>query len=186
MKTKNPIFYTRILKKIKMKNLLLLPLFLFALSCTNDLDSESPLEEIQNGEFIYNNPGVWKIDYENEGVDSDGVGGNDGDITKIEILGKMIIGDNNISWDMTTNRYRNGNKYYSYRETDSETFNSLNDKVLIYSEIEVVTNTAKELKIKITDSGDSQIFTFERRGETIIFSITDYNGDYGESILTKE
>ena len=87
---------------------------------------------------------------------------------------------------MTTDNYRNENKYYSYRETDSETFNSLNDKVLIYSEIEVVTNTSKLLKIKITDSGDSAIFTFERRGETIIFSATLWDGDYVESILTKE
>ena len=141
---------------------------------------------IQNGEFIYNNPGVWIIDYEVEGIDSDGVGDNDGDFLKTEILGKLIIGDNNISWDMTTDNYRNENKYYSYRETDSETFNSLNDKVLIYSEIEVVTNTSKLLKIKITDSGDSAIFTFERRGETIIFSATLWDGDYVESILTKE
>ena len=47
MKTKNPMFNMHILKKMKMKNLLLLPLFLFALSCSNDLDSESPLEEFK-------------------------------------------------------------------------------------------------------------------------------------------
>ena len=87
-----------------MKKLTLLFLGLILISCGKGDDSSS-LEEIQNGEFVNSNPGIWLLDY----TEAD-------DNYSSSIYGTLTIESQSLSWDIFET-YQDGytddtNKYY--------------------------------------------------------------------------
>ena len=157
-----------------MKKLTLLFLGLILISCGKGDDSSS-LEEIQNGEFVNSNPGIWLLDY----TEAD-------DNYSSSIYGTLTIESQSLSWDIFET-YQDGYKDDTNNNADSRSFTWFNDQ-LLNDEIDIITNDSSTLKIRVSEeeyNGDIyvQIFTLKRVNSTLVFTVTDL-GESGESIET--
>ena len=159
-----------------MKKLTLLFLGLILTSCGKGDDSSS-LEEIQNGEFVNSNPGIWLLDY----TEAD-------DNYSSSIYGTLTIESQSLSWDIFET-YQDDYKSSSNINADSRSFTWFNDQ-LLNDEIDIINNDSSTLKIRVEEEeylGDTyvQILTLKRVNSTLVFTVTDL-GESIETILVKQ
>ena len=163
-----------------MKKLTLLFLGLILISCGKGDDSSS-LEEIQNGEFVNSNPGIWLLDYTEGGAEA-------GENYSSSLYGTLTIESQSLSQDIFET-YQDDYKSSSNINADSRSFTWFNDQ-LLNDEIDIITNDSSTLKIRVSEeeyNGDIyvQIFTLKRVNSTLVFTVTDL-GESIETILVKQ
>ena len=163
-----------------MKKLTLLFLGLILISCGKGDDSSS-LEEIQNGEFVNSNPGIWLLDYTEGGAEA-------GENYSSSLYGTLTIESQSLSQDIFET-YQDDYKSSSNINADSRSFTWFNDQ-LLNDEIDIINNDSSTLKIRVEEEeylGDTyvQILTLKRVNSTLVFTVTDL-GESIETILVKQ